>query len=152
MPHIKEVKKKSIWITRKIFAKLESLNLGKYYFQSAIIFLNLMLRSSILYACETFYNLKEKEIRELERIEEVFLRMMFKTTKGCPLAQLYLESGHIPARFAVKKSRLLKISFRRKNRQYDLGISKITIGKPNEGRLGLQLSEGLKRIGNKSFI
>ena len=31
MPHIKEMKKKSIWITRKIFAKLESLNLGKYF-------------------------------------------------------------------------------------------------------------------------
>ena len=107
MPHIREIKKKSIWITRKIFAKLESLNLGKYYFQSAIIFLNLLLRSSILYACETLYNLKETEIRQLERIEEGYLRMMFKTSKGCPIAQLYLETGHFPARFAIMKSRLM---------------------------------------------
>ena len=66
-----------------------------------------MLRSSILYACETYYNLKESELRQLERIEESFLRQMFKTTKGCPLSQLYLEAGHAPARFEVKKIRLL---------------------------------------------
>jgi hypothetical protein len=42
-----------------------------------------------------------------ERIEEGFLRKMFKTTKGCPISQLYLESGHIPARYHVKKTRLL---------------------------------------------
>ena len=48
---------------RNLFAKLESLHLKKYYFQSAIIFLTVMLRSSILYACDTFYNLKETEMR-----------------------------------------------------------------------------------------
>ena len=80
---------------RNLFAKLESLHLKKYYFQGAIIFLNVILRSSILYACETFYNLKETEIRQLERIEEGFLRKLFQTSTGCSLAQLYLESGHI---------------------------------------------------------
>ena len=60
-----------------------------------------MLRSSILYACETYYNLKETEIRQIERIEEGFLRQLFKTPKGCPIAQLYLEAGYIPARFAI---------------------------------------------------
>ena len=69
--------------------------------------LNVILRSSILYACETFYNMKETEIRQLERIEEGFLRMMFKTSKGCPITQLYLESGQFPARFAIMKCRLL---------------------------------------------
>ena len=43
----------------------------------------------------------------MERIEESFLSQMFKTTKGCPLSQLYLEAGHAPARFEVKKIRLL---------------------------------------------
>ena len=111
MPQIDEVKKKSIWIIRKIFAKLESLNLKKYYFQSAVIFLNVILRSSILYASETFYNLKETEVRHLERIEETFLRKMFKTSKGCPIAQLYLESGHFPARFAIMKSKLMFLKY-----------------------------------------
>lgn len=66
-----------------------------------------MLRSSILYASETYYGLSEYQIRQIERIEESFLRKMFKTSRGCPLSQLYLESGHIPARFQIIKNRLL---------------------------------------------
>ena len=101
------MKQKSVGTIRKIFTRLEGLSLKKYYFESAIIFLNIMLRSSILYACETYYNLKETELRQLERIEEDFLRKMFKTAKGCPITQLYLESGHVPARYAIKKIKLL---------------------------------------------
>ena len=36
---------------------------------------------------------------------------MFKTSKGCPISQLYLESGHIPARFQIFKSRLLFLKY-----------------------------------------
>ena len=82
-------------------------NLGKYYFESAVIFLNVFLRSSILYASETYYNLKEAELRTLERIEENFSRKIFKTTTGCPITQLYLETGQYPARFEIFRKRLL---------------------------------------------
>ena len=107
MKNIASVKNKSIGIIRKLFAKLESLKLRKYFFECAIIFLNVMLRSSILYASETYYGLSEFQIRQIERIEESFLRKMFKTSRGCPISQLYLESGHIPARFQIIKNRLL---------------------------------------------
>ena len=70
-----------------------------------------MLRSSILYASETYYGLTEQQIRQIERIEEEFLRKLFKTSKGCPIAQLYLESGHIPARFQIFKNRLLFLKY-----------------------------------------
>ena len=66
-----------------------------------------MLRSSILYGCETYYNLKENEIRSLEMIEEGFLRELVKTGKGCPLSQLYAEFGLIPARYEIIRIRLL---------------------------------------------
>ena len=76
MKNIIDKKNKSIGIIKKIFNKLHSLNLRKYFFECAIIFLNVMLRSSILYASETYYNLKEPEIRAIERIEENFLRQL----------------------------------------------------------------------------
>jgi hypothetical protein len=107
MVNISAMKTKSVWIIRKIFQKLDSLHLKKYYFECGVIFLNVMLRSSIFYACESYYNLKETEIRQLERIEECFLRKLFKTSKGCPISQLYLEAGHTPARYYIKKTRLL---------------------------------------------
>ena len=105
--NISAMKKKSIWIIRKIFLRLDGLHLRKYYFECAMIFLNVILRSSILFACETYYNLTETQTRQLERIEEGFIRRLLKTSTGCPIVQLYLETGHIPARFAIKKARLL---------------------------------------------
>ena len=111
MINIRNLKNKSIGIIRKLYTKLESLNLRKYYFECAVIFLNVMLRSSILYASETYYGLSEHQIRQIERIEEEFLRKLFKTSKGCPISQLYLESGHIPARFQIFKNRLLFLKY-----------------------------------------
>ena len=55
-----------------------------------------MIAPSILYACEAYYNLKETEIRQIERIEENFLRKVLNTTRGCPIVQMYLEMGHTP--------------------------------------------------------
>ena len=73
--------------------------------------MNVILRPTILYACETYFNLKESEIRQIERIEESYIRQVFKTTRGCPIAQLYLEIGQIPARFEIKKMRLLFLHY-----------------------------------------
>ena len=65
-----------------------------------------MLRSSFLYACETYCNLKETEVRQSERIEDTSMRKLLKTTKGCPIVQIYIELGQIPARFDIMKIRL----------------------------------------------
>ena len=95
--NINYIKNKSHGIIRTIFKRLESLNLGKYYFECALILMKSMLRSSIYYACETYYDLKETEIRKLERIEEIFLRKILKTSSGCPINQLYLKVGLAPS-------------------------------------------------------
>ena len=106
MANIRNIRNRSYGAVRTIFQKLNSLNLRKYYFECGMIFLKVMLRSSILYGSETYYNLKEGEIRALERIEEGFMRQLLKTTKGCPIVQMYLDLGHIPARFDIMKLRL----------------------------------------------
>ena len=106
MANINNVRKKSFGTIRTILDKLKALNLRKYYFECGILFLNLMLRSSILYGSESYYNLKENELRALERIEESYMRQLVGTTKGCPITQLYLELGHSPARFGIIKLRL----------------------------------------------
>ena len=103
MANIRQLKNKSIGVIRQIFNKLTSLNLKQYYFECAIILINVMLRGTILYACDMYYNLKETDWRQIERIEEEFLRKILKTTKGCPIMQLYLEVGQHPARFEIKK-------------------------------------------------
>ena len=111
MANIRALQKKSIGIIRKIFTKLHSLNLQQYYFEVGMTFMNVMLRSSILYACETCYNLKEAEIRQIERIEESFMRQLIKTTKGCPINQIYLELGQPPARYDIYKLRMFFLKY-----------------------------------------
>ena len=111
MANINSLKTKSKGTIRRIFNRLSGLNLRKYYFECSIIMMKALLRSSILYACETYYDLKETEIRHIERIEEGFLRELLKTGKGCPIAQLYLEIGLEPARFEIMKIRLLYLKY-----------------------------------------
>ena len=55
--------------------------------------------------------LKEIELRQIERIEEGYMRKIFKTTKGCPITSLYLHLGQTPARFEILKMRLLYLKY-----------------------------------------
>ena len=59
MVNIRSIRNKSIGIIKKIFTKLNSRNCKNYYFECGLIFMNVMLRSSILYACETYYLIKK---------------------------------------------------------------------------------------------
>ena len=111
MANIKAMKNKSIGVIRRILSKLESLKLKYYYFECAVILMNVILRATILYAADMYYALKETEYRQIERIEEDYMRKIMKTTKGCPLTNLYLELGHIPARFEIIKMRLLYMKY-----------------------------------------
>jgi hypothetical protein len=45
LKNITAMKNKSVWIIRKIFNRLQSLSLKKYFFECAILFLNIMLRN-----------------------------------------------------------------------------------------------------------
>ena len=107
MVNISQMKQKSIGVIRNIFKKLNSMNLRKYSFECALILMNAILRPTILYASDIYYNLKENEVRQLERIEEVYLRKVLKPTKGCPIVKTYLELGQAPARFEIQKMRCL---------------------------------------------
>ena len=78
MANINAIKKKSIGVIRSIMQKLDALKLQTYYFKCALIFMNIMLRGSILYASETYYNLTESQLRNIERIEEGYLRQICK--------------------------------------------------------------------------
>jgi hypothetical protein len=107
-----------------------------------------MLRPSILYAADMYYNLKESELRQLERIEEEFLRKIFKTTRGCPISQLYLEIGHIPARFEVQKMRLLYLKYILEEKEESLlsRFFKLQLAEPSKGDWVSNCIEDLKEL------
>ena len=73
--------------------------------------MNVILRGSILYASECYYNLTENELRKIEKIEEQYMRKILQTRKTCPIAQMYLEYGQWPARFEIQKKRCLFLKY-----------------------------------------
>jgi hypothetical protein len=58
-----------------------------------------------------FQNLKQGEIRQIERIEEEFISELLKTSPGYPIQQIYLEVGQIPARFEIIRILLLYLKY-----------------------------------------
>ena len=70
-----------------------------------------MVRGSLLYTCDMYYDLKETELRQIERIEDGYLRQVLKTSKSCPITELYLSVGQHPARFEIQKMRLLYLKY-----------------------------------------
>ena len=101
LPNIGHKNQKSIGTQNQIPKLIEPL--GPYRYESAFIYLQSLLRSSILYGSETMNNVKEVEWRELERIEESVMLKIFKTLRSCSRHLLYLEAGIIPARFQVMR-------------------------------------------------
>ena len=116
-----------------------------------------MLRGSILYAAECYYNLKETELRQLERIEEGFLRQLLNTTKGCPITQLYMAVGLYPARYEIMKMRLLFLKYilNQEDSSMIKKFFKLQLGQPTRGDWAstclsnlqyLQVNESLEEI------
>ena len=75
--------------TERLILKLVQ-NLGPFTFEGAVIYIQTLIRNSILYAAETMYNVSEIEWRTLERIEESVLLKVFQTKRSCPRHILYL--------------------------------------------------------------
>ena len=50
--------------------------------------MNVIIRGSILYAGECYYNLTENDFRRIEKIEEKYMRKISKPGKNCPIAQM----------------------------------------------------------------
>jgi hypothetical protein len=113
-----------------------------------MILMNVMLRSSILYASETYYDLKEKEVRQLERIEESFMRQLLKTTKGCPIIQLYTELGQIPARFDIIKLKLnfLKYILHQEQNSLIFKVFQLQLENPKKGDWASSCIQNLKDL------
>ena len=77
--------------------------LGTHTLESGLIYFNSLLRASLLYACETYVNLNEREYRLIESTEENCLIKLLESGRNCPRSILYLEVGAIPARFQIKR-------------------------------------------------
>ena len=83
----------------------EDIYLGKHYFEIAAILRESLFVNGILWNIETWYDLKEREIEELEKIDKLLLKRILNVPISTPTALLYLELGVIPLRYIIKARR-----------------------------------------------
>ena len=97
---------------KQIGKKKQILNLlkplGQFTFECAAIFLNTLVRNSVLYGTEAMYNISEKELRQIEKIEEDHMRNIFQVKTGIqvPLHLMYLDLGQTPARYQIYRYKM----------------------------------------------
>ena len=67
---------------------------------------NSLLLSTLLNNSETWYQVSEQNIADLERVDENIMRQKFSLPATCPRIFLYLETGTMPARYIMIIRRL----------------------------------------------
>ena len=101
MQNIIHKRNKCIGTEKKILRLVKPL--GPYTFECGLIYIQSLIRNSILYASETMYYVTEKHYRAMESIEESVLKKLLHTKSRC---SRHLEAGLVPARNQIHRQGL----------------------------------------------
>ena len=93
-------------MSNKILNILEHIPGGKYHFKIAIILRDAYFISTMLSGSETWYNIKEMELRILERTDEAFLRNILGCSNQVTSEIMHLELGTLPVRYIALTRKL----------------------------------------------
>ena len=77
-----------------------------WYFETAVIFRNALLLSTLLCNTESWVGLTGKEVEVLEKVDEQLLRRILSAHSKTAIPALYLELGCVPIRFLVMQRRI----------------------------------------------
>ena len=87
----------------KIFTYINDVFLGPYYFEAALLYRSSLLLNSILINSESWYNVSEADIQQVEAVDNIFHRKVLETSSSTPISIMHLELGTLPIRFILKK-------------------------------------------------
>ena len=103
---VQERSNKGQGIINQIMNILETTYFGKYYFEIAMVLRQSLFLSSILLNSEAWVNYSEKDIRILERCDEILLSKILGSDSNSSNAMKYLDLGVAPLRFEIMKRKL----------------------------------------------
>ena len=90
---------------------LETVFFGKYLFEAALVLRSSLFLSSILLNSEAWVNVSDKEIRALERTDEILLSKILECNSNTSNTFKYLELGIFPIRFEVMKRKIIYLQY-----------------------------------------
>ena len=85
---------------------LETAAFGPNYMKIALMLRKSLLISSVLINCEVWYGLSKQDIKELEEIDLMFFRQLFRVPRTTPSVSFYLETGSLTFGMLIKMRRL----------------------------------------------
>ena len=98
---------KGLGIVTQIMNMLEFVNLGEFYFETAILLRESILINGMLTNSEIWYSLKKEEIKELENVDMTLLKKIFKVPFSTPSEAYFLELGILSLETIIKKRRII---------------------------------------------
>ena len=99
--------RKGSGVNNTIFALLQEISFGEYFFEMAMLFRSSMLINSILCSSEVLYGVKQIHIETLEKCDKLFFTKLFGVPNSCAYESYFLEPGALPIRFILIGRRLM---------------------------------------------
>ena len=90
----------------QIMSLLKNISLGHHYFKIEKVLREAILINGMLFGGAAWYDISEKNLRTLEKIDESLLRQVLGAHSKTPLEALYLELGCKPIRFHLLTKRI----------------------------------------------
>ena len=97
---------KGIGLITQIMNMLETVSLGEYYFEIAMLFREAIFLNGILTNSEIWYNLSNSEVQEFEDLDRLLLRKILQIPISTPQEAPHLELGIIPISVIIKARRI----------------------------------------------
>ena len=94
-----------------IMTILKEVSLGQFYFPMAVLLRSTLMMSSMLLNSESWVNLKQQNILDLELTDHILLRRILETPVSTPIPGMYLELGCIPVRFILMGRRVMFLHY-----------------------------------------
>ena len=128
-----------------VMAILQETSLGNHYFEIASILRESLFINSILWNIETWYDVKQSEIEELEKVDRMLLKRILNVPASTPSALLYLEMGIIPLRYIIQARRLMFLRYILTRNETDLLLKnfKVQVREPSKNDWGETIAKDL---------
>ena len=98
---------KSVASTIEIISLCKETNFGKHQIYSMITMYQSVFLPRLIYNCESWSNLTQKDISNLQDAQVKFLRQVMEVPKSTPIAALFLELGILPIQYEIEKRQLV---------------------------------------------
>ena len=102
---------KGIGIINQIMQILETTYFGKYHFEVAMVLRDSLFLSSVLLNSEAWVNYTDKDIRILEKCDEILLSKVLEYEANTSNAIKYLDLGILPIQYEIMRRKLAFLQY-----------------------------------------